>query len=163
MPAVTLGAVVGFGIDSAENKGVLVGGRAGYNFNVTENLGVWGRAGVSYNHVSSPGLGNMTVTNSATVLNLSLPIMYHVVPHLFVGLAPYYNLKVVGRRQQQLRLRQHHRRLVLVAPPGAPSRARRRAASPDARAATSALRTAMPSALREPTRTTRRLPRVTAV
>lgn len=96
MPSVTLGAVVGFGIDSAENKGVLVGGRAGYSLNVTESLSVWGRAGISYNRVSSPGIGNMTVTRSATVVNLSLPIMYQVVPHLFAALSPYYNLNLSG-------------------------------------------------------------------
>ena len=96
MPSVTLGAVVGFGIDSGENKGVLVGGRAGYSFNVTENLSLWGRAGLSYNRISSPGIANMSVTNSATVVNLSLPIMYQIVPHLFAALSPYYNLNLSG-------------------------------------------------------------------
>jgi len=96
MPSVTLGAVVGFGIDSDENKGFLAGGRAGYSFNVTENLSLWGRAGLSYNRISSPGLANMTVTNSATALNLSLPIMYQIVPHLFAALSPYYNVNFSG-------------------------------------------------------------------
>ena len=80
LPSVTLGAVVGFGIDGDENKGVLVGGRAG----------------LSYNRVSSPGVANMSVTNSATALNLSLPIMYQIVPHLFAALSPYYNLNLSG-------------------------------------------------------------------
>jgi hypothetical protein len=96
MPSVTLGAVVGFGIDSDENKGVLVGGRAGYSFNVTENLSLWGRAGLSYNRISSPTTPGMSVTNSATAVNLSLPIMYQIVPHLFAALSPYYNLNLSG-------------------------------------------------------------------
>ena len=45
-------------------KGVLVGG--GYSFNVTENISLWGRAGLSYNRISSPTAPRMTVTNSAT-------------------------------------------------------------------------------------------------
>jgi len=91
MPSVTVGAVVGFGIDSAENKGVLVGGRAGYSLNFTDHVSVWARAGISYNHVSAPG-----GSNSATAANLSLPIMYQVVPHLFAALSPYYNLNFSG-------------------------------------------------------------------
>jgi hypothetical protein len=96
MPSVTLGAVVGFGIDSDENKGVLLGGRAGYSFNVNENLSLWGRAGLSYNRISSPTTPGMSVTNSATALNLSLPIMYHFVPHFFAAISPYYNLNFSG-------------------------------------------------------------------
>ena len=97
LPSVTLGAVVGFGIDSDENKGFLVGGRAGYSFNVNENLSLWGRAGLSYNRITSPStIPNMTVTNATTALNLSLPIMYHFVPHFFAAISPYYNLNFSG-------------------------------------------------------------------
>ena len=45
-------------INDASDKGFLVGGRAGYNFNVTEQLGIWGRAGISYNHVSARHRGD---------------------------------------------------------------------------------------------------------
>jgi hypothetical protein len=58
---------------------------------------LWGRAGVSYNRITSPAhLPELTVTNSATALNLSVPIMYHFVPHFFAAISPYYNLNFSG-------------------------------------------------------------------
>jgi hypothetical protein len=94
LPSVTLGAVFGYGIESDDDKGFLVGGRAGYNLNLTENVSVWARAGISYNNVSR------TVANggsySTTMLNLSLPLMYHPAPHFFIALAPYYDLNFSG-------------------------------------------------------------------
>jgi hypothetical protein len=92
IPNVTVGAVVGFGIDSEKNKGVLVGGRAGFNFNFTEHVGFWGRVGIRYNHVSHDVGGSTHETD----LTVDLPILYHFVPHVFAGLAPYYNLNVAG-------------------------------------------------------------------
>ena len=53
MPAVTVGAVLGFALNDASDKGFLVGGRAGFNFNFTDNVGIWGRAAFTYNHVSA--------------------------------------------------------------------------------------------------------------
>lgn len=92
VPSVTIGAVVGFGIDNAKNKGVLVGGRVGYNLNVTPNVGAWARVGIRYNHVS-PDTGPSV---HSTDLTVDLPILYHFAPHFFAGLAPYYNLNVSG-------------------------------------------------------------------
>jgi len=92
VPNVTIGAIVGFGIDNLKNKGVLVGGRAGFNFNFTEHLSFWGRVGVRYNHVS-PDVG---ASRHETDVTVDIPILYHFVPHLFAGLAPYYNVNVSG-------------------------------------------------------------------
>ena len=92
LPSVTLGAVVGFGIDNESNKGILIGGRAGYVLNVTEHVSAWARAGITYNHISRDMLPSVSATNVA----LDLPILYHFVPHLFAGLGPYYNLNLDG-------------------------------------------------------------------
>ncbi len=92
MPSISVGAVVGFGLDSDSNKGVLVGARAGYNINVTDHVGVWARAGISYNHVT-PDMG---ASFSATNVNIDVPILYHFAPHFFAGLAPYYDLNLSG-------------------------------------------------------------------
>jgi opacity protein-like surface antigen len=93
MPAVTVGAVVGFGINGDSDKGFLVGGRAGFNFNFTENVGIWGRAGFSFNHVSA-GSGGGSFND--TYLSLGAPVLYHPIPHFFVGIGPYYNLNLSG-------------------------------------------------------------------
>jgi hypothetical protein len=94
LPSVTLGAVVGYAMDSADRSGFLLGGRAGYNVNITENLGVWARAGISYNNVSQTVAQGGSF--STTAVNLTLPIMYHFAPHFFGALSPYYNLNFSG-------------------------------------------------------------------
>jgi hypothetical protein len=88
MPSISAGLVAAlvFGNDSYKEQ--LIGARAGYNLNVTENLGAWAKAGVAYDHIS----GGF----STTWLTLDLPIMYHIVPHVFVGVGPYYYLKIAG-------------------------------------------------------------------
>jgi hypothetical protein len=68
-----------------------VGLRGGFNFNVTENVGVWGKLGILYQHDSAG-----TASFSTTWISAFVPVMYHIVPHLFVGLAPYYNIKIAG-------------------------------------------------------------------
>jgi hypothetical protein len=88
MPSVSAGLVAAFVFGSNDYKEQLIGARAGYNLNVTENLGAWAKAGVAYDHIS----GGF----STTWLTLDLPILYHIVPHVFVGVGPYYYLKVAG-------------------------------------------------------------------
>ena len=88
MPSVSAGLVAAFVFGSGDYKEQLIGARAGFNFNVTENLGAWGKAGVAYDHIS----GGF----STTWLTLDLPILYHIVPHVFVGVGPDYYLKVAG-------------------------------------------------------------------
>ena len=98
-----------------------------------------------------------------------MPILYHVVPHLFVGIGPYYNLNVAGDGENNYGFTLHRRRLVLAAPRAArcatTCRQRPRAAAPPGPSSGRDVRVAHrePSALREPTSTTSRLPRVTAV
>jgi hypothetical protein len=43
-----------------------------------------------------PGLGTTTVSISTTWITLYVPVMYHITPHLFAGIGPYYNLKIAG-------------------------------------------------------------------
>jgi hypothetical protein len=91
MPSVSAGLVAAYVMGNNDTSIVGLGARAGYNLNVTENLGVWPKVGVAYQHLS---VGNASA--STTWLSLFVPILYHLMPHLFVGLAPYYNLKVAG-------------------------------------------------------------------
>jgi len=73
----------------------LVGARAGYNLNFTENLGVWAKVGAAFDH-QSVAVGNTTASFSTTWLTLDVPVTYHIIPHVFVGVGPYYYLKVAG-------------------------------------------------------------------
>jgi len=95
VPAVSGGLVAAY-VKSTKGTGPDVtttgfGLRGGFNFNVNENLGVWGKAGVLYERDS---VGPTTF--STTWISVFVPVMYHIVPHLFVGLAPYYNVKIAG-------------------------------------------------------------------
>jgi hypothetical protein len=93
MPAISAGLVAAY-FKGSGDPGVTtvgIGGRAGFNLNLTENLGVWGKAGVTYQHSS---VGNASA--STTWFTVFVPVLYHLMPHLFVGVAPYYNAKIAG-------------------------------------------------------------------
>jgi hypothetical protein len=81
-----------------------IGPRVGYNFALTDMLGVWPKLGFSYTHSNhslslDAGLNEM-VTNSrsgnAFTLNLFVPIMFHPVPHFFVGFGPFLDTDLSG-------------------------------------------------------------------
>ena len=92
VPNISIGAALGFAIGNDDAKGFEVGARAGYNLNVTENIGVWPIVGISYNKVTAAN----NFSSSSTYGNLYLPILYHIVPHVFAGIGPFYNLHIAG-------------------------------------------------------------------
>ncbi len=95
VPSVSIGGSVTALIGSDSRTGFGASGRAGYNLNVTENLGVWPIAAISYAHESS-GSGTTSMSNSATFLHIFAPVLYHIVPHVFAGLGPFYDLHISG-------------------------------------------------------------------
>jgi len=95
MPSVSVGGSVTALIGDHSHTGIGVAARAGYNLNLTENLGVWPIAGIGYAHEST-GSGATSVSASATVAHFYVPILYHIIPHVFAGIGPFYDLKVAG-------------------------------------------------------------------
>jgi hypothetical protein len=95
MPSISLGGSVTALVGSGSHTGFGVAARAGYNLNVTEQLGVWPIAGVGYAHESS-GSGTASTSLSATVAHFYVPILYHIVPRVFVGLGPFFDLRIAG-------------------------------------------------------------------
>ena len=91
IPNVTVGGALGFGIGSDEQRAFRVAARAGFNFNVTEHVSVWGKAGITYGWRSEMG-----ASASESFFNLFAPINYHIVPRVFIGVGPFYNLKMSG-------------------------------------------------------------------
>ena len=92
IPNVSVGGAVGFAIGNNEYRAFQVAGRAGFNFNFTEHVSVWGRAGISYGHTSAQGMPS----SSQSFANFFAPINYHIVPRVFIGVGPFYNLKMSG-------------------------------------------------------------------
>ncbi len=95
MPSISVGGSVTALIGDNSHSGLGVAVRAGYNLNLTENLGVWPIAGIGYAHESS-GSGATSLSASATVAHFYVPILYHIIPHVFAGIGPFYDLKVAG-------------------------------------------------------------------
>ena len=91
IPNVTIGGAVGFGVGSDEARAFRLAARAGFNFNFSEHLSIWGKAGITYGWASLAGN-----SSSESYANLFVPINYHIVPHVFIGVGPFYNLKLSG-------------------------------------------------------------------
>ncbi len=90
-PAITVGGGVALRLDDSDTKYYGVSVRAGFNFNFTEHVSFWARGGFAFDQISAPG-----GSSSATFLQGSLPICYHVTPHAFLGAGPFYNLNLSG-------------------------------------------------------------------
>jgi hypothetical protein len=95
LPSISVGGAVTALIGDNSRTGIGVAARAGYNLNVTENLGAWPIAGIGYARESS-GSGAASSTLAATFAHLYLPILYHFVPHVFAGIGPFYDLRIAG-------------------------------------------------------------------
>ena len=126
-----------------------IGVRAGYNLAISEPVTFWPTAGIFIHRE----FGTQRHRRRRVAEHL------RAVP-LPPGAAP-----VRGRRPRLRAPAQRWRQRLRPAGPSSAAGSSRAGAGarPQQRNAISALRTAMPSALREPTSTTRRLPRVTAV
>jgi hypothetical protein len=90
---ISVGGVVGLTYDSGNPSRTTLdlGARAGFNLNIADRLGFWPTVGIFFSHTSSGG-----TSSSGTSLGLSAPFLYHLVPHLFVGAGPTFNLPLNG-------------------------------------------------------------------
>jgi hypothetical protein len=92
VPNVSVGGVLGltYTSGSPSQTEVDVGARAGYNLNVNNQISFWPMAGIFFTHLSG-----RPDTNS-TVFHLFAPFLFDLVPHLFVGLGPSFNIDLSG-------------------------------------------------------------------
>jgi hypothetical protein len=89
---VSVGLAIGYGRDVNKNSFIAGRPRAGYALSFTDHVGIWPHVGITIVH-SSPGNSALKSTTGET-LDLDLPIMIHIVPHLFFGVGPDYHLKL---------------------------------------------------------------------
>ena len=89
--SVSIGATFGYFYSPAATGTTVVslGGRAGFNLNINDNIGFWPSAGVgvkidSENHD----------TNTSASFGIFAPFLYHLVPHLFVGVGPSFSVQL---------------------------------------------------------------------
>jgi hypothetical protein len=85
----SVGGVLGFEYDSGGAYDVQVGGRAGYSLPVSGPWVFWPMAGITVdvNHANYA-----TNTNAAVVI--FAPFLFHIIPHLFVGVGPSFALSL---------------------------------------------------------------------
>jgi hypothetical protein len=105
IPRLSVGGVVGYrhgsgGAGMAANgngsDAFTLGGRAGFNFDFNDKLGIWPLGGLfvhyeSVNHSSS--------TN--TWVGLFAPVLFHPAPHFFVGAGPSFQFYMSGPNANQ--------------------------------------------------------------
>jgi len=91
--SVSLGATFGYTYSPADTGTTTIdlGGRAGFNLNINDHLGFWPAAGVAVKLFSS----NHS-TSTTTAFAIFAPFLYHLVPHLFVGLGPSFAVVMTG-------------------------------------------------------------------
>jgi hypothetical protein len=88
---VSVGATFGYRHTPADTgtTNVDLGARAGFNLTINDNVGFWPSAGIGVN-VNSTNHN----TNTSAALGIFAPFLYHLVPHLFVGLGPSFSLQL---------------------------------------------------------------------
>ena len=89
--SVSLGATFGYTYSPAATGTTVLdlGGRAGFNLTINDNIGFWPSAGVGVNVNSS----NHS-TNTSAAFAIFAPFLYHLVPHLFVGVGPSFSVQL---------------------------------------------------------------------
>jgi hypothetical protein len=106
MPRFSVGGLVaythasggaGMTVNASGSNFFKLGGRAGYNLDLTERFSVWPLGGffldyTSVNHTS----------NTNTSLFLYAPFLWHIAPHFFGGLGPSFQLNVTGPATNQI-------------------------------------------------------------
>ena len=104
----SIGGVLLFDYTQAQNVDatrVSIGPRVGYNIPFTDMIGLWPKLGFSYTHtnVSTDVEGReddveVSVSSPGNHISLSLfaPLMFHPVPHFFVGFGPFLDADLSG-------------------------------------------------------------------
>jgi hypothetical protein len=82
---VSVGGILSLTGNGSSND-VGIGGRAGYNAVISSVVSVWIRGGLFYHHYSA----NDGTKGSDTILELKVPFLFHVIPHVLVGLGPTF-------------------------------------------------------------------------
>jgi hypothetical protein len=89
---VSVGGLIGFTHDSGNpaRNAFDIGVRAGYNLAISEPVTFWPTAGIFIHREFG------TAGSTSASLNIFAPFLFHLVPHLFVGLGPDFELPLNG-------------------------------------------------------------------
>jgi hypothetical protein len=84
---VSVGGVLGVTYTSGSPGTTVIdlGARAGYSLGINDKVGIWPRLGIFYSHLS-----RHPDSSSSAQFRLDAAFLYHLVPHLFVGVGPFF-------------------------------------------------------------------------
>jgi opacity protein-like surface antigen len=71
-----------------------LGARVGYDLALASAVSLWIRGGLSYDHTS----GNNASSSSVTTLDVLVPFLFHLVPHFFLGVGPFFSQPLTDSR-----------------------------------------------------------------
>lgn len=91
-PNLSVGGVLGIFHAEGGATDFDIGARGGFNVDITGPWGFWPTAGILANTHTQP----MQSTSTSASLQVFGPFLYHIVPHLFVGLGPSFSLGLAG-------------------------------------------------------------------
>lgn len=74
-----------------------IGPRVGYNYNFTNNLGIWPRAYFMFNSASSSRGGKDGPSATTMTVGLFAPVLFHPAEHFFLGLGPYISTDISSK------------------------------------------------------------------
>lgn len=85
--SVSVGALLRFEKSGGQST-IGLGLRAGLNVPLGNVVSLWVRGGLAYDHSSV----NVGPSHSLTTLYIGVPFLFHLVPHFFLGVGPFFSL-----------------------------------------------------------------------
>jgi hypothetical protein len=106
-PHISVGGLIGYGRGSASaglgpgsvsgtTTVLVIGVRGGYDIGLTSLISLWPTLTLGYEHQSTTGVGNTDVSGYSIPLEIFAPFLFHVAPHLFLGLGPIFGTELAN-------------------------------------------------------------------
>jgi hypothetical protein len=100
-PNVSVGGLIDLRKDSFPSNSsmttITIGARAGYNVVLASAVSLWVRGGLSYGHYTVSSTGFPDQTGYSIPLTIYAPLLWHPVPHLFLGVGPFFETDLIAK------------------------------------------------------------------
>jgi hypothetical protein len=96
---VSVGGLLGISKDFDGRHTFLLGARGGYNVFLSNAASLWVRGGLIYGHYSYSGVGTQDFSGNYLALQIYAPLLWHPVPHFFLGAGPSFEADLISRFQ----------------------------------------------------------------
>jgi hypothetical protein len=107
-PGISIGGTLELARASSSDSGAMtaststatiygIGPRVGYHAPLGPQLSVWPRAGLLYAHETFSFTGSPDSSGTVITLVASAPLLYHPVPHFFIGIGPEIRVDVSSK------------------------------------------------------------------